>query len=77
VVTLIDLAFQYSGWPLPRVENFREWVLRLFWIFDPSIRRRSVAIDFAFRIITSIIVTILAAIAVMSLSRPWPKTRSY
>src|SRR3954453_482484 len=46
VVTLTDLACQYFGWPLPRVENFRDWVLRLFWIFDPSIRRRSVAIDF-------------------------------
>jgi hypothetical protein len=68
VVILIDLACQYFGWPLPRAKNFREGVLRLFWTFDPSIRGRSIAINFAFRLITSVIVAILAAIAVMSLS---------
>jgi hypothetical protein len=67
VVVLIDLACQYSGWPLPRAKNFREWFLRLFWIFDPAIGRRSIAIDLAFRTVTSIIVMILTAIAVMSL----------
>jgi ABC-type multidrug transport system permease subunit len=67
VVVLIDLACQYFGWPLPRAKNFREWFLRLYWIFDPSISRRSIAIGFAFRIVTSIIVMILTAMAVMSL----------
>ena len=67
VVVLIDLACQYFGWPLPRSRNFWEWFLRTFWVFDPSINRRSIAIDFVFRIISSIIVAILAAIAVMGL----------
>jgi hypothetical protein len=63
-VVLIDLACQYFGWPLPTVKSPKEWVLRLFGLYDPSIRGRSIAINHAFKIITSIIVMILAAIAV-------------
>jgi hypothetical protein len=66
VVALIDLACQNFGWPLPSQRSLGNGS-SLVWIFDPSIRRRSIAIDFALRIITSIIVMILAAIAVMSL----------